>query len=171
MGSQLLSYHNLYYMMKVQIENFHIIFFNISFLPYKWKWISLKLQLSRDLHTSIIEGRFPEYVFLLLPAPPNPSELAIPHSCSVNNFMPVKFLTSIFLVMTILTFFSILSYCRFVCNFLRIMVYFFTSFTQIGPFSVYILYLLIGGIFPILCHCIRTLSWKLSWRRTRGNKV
>uniref|UniRef100_A0A7N2KRE1 Queuine tRNA-ribosyltransferase catalytic subunit 1 n=1 Tax=Quercus lobata TaxID=97700 RepID=A0A7N2KRE1_QUELO len=73
MGSQLLSYHNLYYMMK----------------------------LSRDLHTSIIEGRFPE----------------------------------------------------FVCNFLRIMVYFFTSFTQIGPFSVYILYLLIGGIFPILCHC------------------
>lgn len=125
------------------------------------------MQLSRDLHSSIIEGRFPEYVFLLLP-PPNPflflfylscpSELAILHSCSVNNFMSVKFLTSIFLVMTILTFFSILSYCRFVCNFLRIMVCFFTSFTQIVPFSVYILYLLIGGIFPILFHCILTLS-------------
>lgn len=34
MGSQLLSYHNLYYMMK----------------------------LSRDLHSSIVEGRFPEFV-------------------------------------------------------------------------------------------------------------
>ncbi|CAI0446267.1 unnamed protein product [Linum tenue] len=36
MGSQLLSYHNLYYM----------------------------LQLSRDLHNSIIQGRFPEYVLV-----------------------------------------------------------------------------------------------------------
>ncbi|XP_061353400.1 uncharacterized protein LOC133298164 isoform X3 [Gastrolobium bilobum] len=34
MGSQLLSYHNLYYMM----------------------------QLSRDLHSSIVEGRFPKFV-------------------------------------------------------------------------------------------------------------
>ncbi|KAG5543939.1 hypothetical protein RHGRI_016631 [Rhododendron griersonianum] len=38
MGSQLLSYHNLYYMLK----------------------------LSRDLHSSIIEGRLPEYVCLFL---------------------------------------------------------------------------------------------------------
>ncbi|XP_074272737.1 uncharacterized protein LOC141596459 isoform X2 [Silene latifolia] len=43
MGSQLVSYHNLYYMLK----------------------------LSRDLHTSIVEGRFPEFVcnFLLIMFP------------------------------------------------------------------------------------------------------
>ncbi|WRX31096.1 tRNA-guanine(15) transglycosylase-like - like 2 [Theobroma cacao] len=42
MGSQLLSYHNLYYMMQ-----------RVSLLS---------LQLSRNLHSSIVRGRFPEFV-------------------------------------------------------------------------------------------------------------
>ncbi|KAJ8433795.1 hypothetical protein Cgig2_025958 [Carnegiea gigantea] len=46
MGSQLVSYHNLYYMMKV---HFSVIF-------------NTEANLSRDLHTSIIEGSFPEFV-------------------------------------------------------------------------------------------------------------
>jgi hypothetical protein len=68
MGSQLLSYHNLSFMMRVCYFLFLlcvILFLNfLSFLKHcPWSF-TYQFQLSRDLHMSILEGRFPEYALI-----------------------------------------------------------------------------------------------------------
>lgn len=64
MGSQLLSYHNLAYMMRVNflinLQNIDIQYIQKCLIKFVYV-----LQLSKDLHNSIIEGRFPEYVVSL----------------------------------------------------------------------------------------------------------
>lgn len=63
MGSQLLSYHNLYYMMKVKTYRNYYKFnpWGLN-LPSNLKLNISNSQLSRDLHSSIVQGQFPQYV-------------------------------------------------------------------------------------------------------------
>lgn len=71
MGSQLLSYHNLYYMMKVAKPQLcDEIYLSTTVKIFRTKHLNKIIlvfyffQLSRDLHLSIVEGQFPRYVYL-----------------------------------------------------------------------------------------------------------
>lgn len=67
MGSQLLSYHNLYYMMKVAksqtcvMKSIYLI--QLKIFQIKLFFVCVCVQLSRDLHSSIVEGQFPQYFY------------------------------------------------------------------------------------------------------------
>lgn len=115
MGSQLLSYHNLYYMMQVQIISCTkmIYYKHMVIILMLWlKLLSFKiLQLSRNLHSSIVEERFPKYVLPL-------------YSVIIfSTFILLILSTNLLLLNMPITIYSF-GFWRFVCDFLHQMVCF-----------------------------------------------
>lgn len=115
MGSQLLSYHNLYYMMQVQIISCNKMIYYKYMVIILMLWLKLPsfkiLQLSRNLHSSIVEERFPKYVLPL-------------YSVIIfSTFILLILSTNLLLLNMPITIYSF-GFWRFVCDFLHQMVCF-----------------------------------------------